>query len=405
MTAVVTGIGVVAPTGVGVDEFWANTLAGHLAIGPISRFDASAYQLRLAGEIAEFTATDHMSSKLAVQTDRWTQFGLVAAEEALADAGALPVGESGLSDYDLAVVTASSSGGNEFGQGELANLWRHGPEHVTPFQSIAWFYAATTGQISIRHGMRGPCGVLASEQAGGLDALGQARRVLRSGTRLVVAGGAEAPLSPYAVVCQHANGLLSSCPVPESGFLPFAGNASGYVPGEGAGMVILEDEDSARSRDVRGVYGRIAGYGATFDPPPGSSRSPTLARAAWLALSDAGLTPADVDVVFADAVGVPHLDAAEAAAINQVFGGRGVPVTAPKVLTGRVYAGGAAIDVVTALLAIRDSVIPPTPGVQPVHEYGLDLVGAEPRKARLRVVLVLARGFGGFNSAVVITAA
>ncbi|HEX9334794.1 MAG TPA: ketosynthase chain-length factor [Pseudonocardiaceae bacterium] len=405
MTAVVTGIGVVAPTGVGVPEFWDNTLRGAGAIGPIRRFDAATYQLRLAGEITDFTATDHMSSRLQVQTDRWTQFGLVAAEEALADAGALPLADSGLSDYDLAVVTASSSAGNEFGQGELSSLWRNGPDHVTPFQSIAWFYAATTGQISIRNGMRGPCGVLASEQAGGLDAIGQARRVLRSGTRLVVAGGAEAPLSPYAVVCQQANGLLCSESVPERGFLPFSPDANGYVPGEGAGMLILEDQDSATSRGVGRTYGQIAGYGATFDPQPGSSRGPTLARAAQLALADAGLTPSDVDVVFADAAGVRSLDAVEAAAIEHVFGRHGVPVTAPKVLTGRVYAGGAAIDIVTALLAMRDSVIPPTPGIEPAEEYGLDLIGARPREARLDAVLVLARGFGGFNSAVVVTTA
>lgn len=405
MSAVVTGIGVVAPTGVGVPEFWENTLGGRSAIAPISRFDASTYQLRLAGEIAEFNPTDHMSSKLAVQTDRWTQFGLVAAEEALADAGALPLADSGLSDYDLAVVTASSSAGNEYGQGELSSLWRSGPDHVTPFQSIAWFYAATTGQISIRNGMRGSCGVLASEQAGGLDAIGQGRRVLRSGTRLVVAGGAEAPLSPYAVVCQQANGYLTSAREPDAGYLPFTQNANGYVPGEGAGMLILEDADSAANRGARTYYGRIAGYGATFDPQPGSKRGPTLARAAQLALSDAGLAPSDVDVVFADAAGVPHLDAIEAAAIEHVFGHRAVPVTAPKVLTGRVYAGGAAIDLVTALLAIRDDVIPPTPGIEPDAAYELDLVGARPRESRLEVVLVLARGFGGFNSAVVVTAA
>lgn len=405
MTAVVTGVGVVAPTGVGVPEYWANTLAGKTAIGPVHRFDASTYQLRLAGEVGAFTATDHMSSKLAVQTDRWTQFGLVAAEEALSDAAAMALADHGVSDYDVAVVTASSSAGNEFGQRELSSLWKSGPEHVTPFQSIAWFYAATTGQISIQHGMRGPCGVLASEQAGGLDALGQARRVLRSGTRLVVAGGAEAPLSPYAVVCQQANGLLTSATRPEYGYLPFSAHANGYVPGEGAGMLIVEDEASAKTRGVRSVYGRIAGYGATFDPAPGSSRGPTLARAAQLALCDAGLTAADVDVVFADAAGVAELDVVEAAAIEHVFGTRGVPVTAPKVLTGRVYAGGAAIDVITALLALRHSVIPPTPGIEPMAEYGLDLVGDRPRYTTLNAILVLARGFGGFNSAVVVTTA
>lgn len=404
MTVVVTGLGVVAPTGGDVEEYWANTLRGVSGIRPISRFDASTYQLRLAGEVAGFTATDHMSSRLTVQTDRWTHFGMVAAEQALKDAAALPLADTGISDYELAVVTASSSAGNEFGQGELGSLWGRGPQHVTTFQSIAWFYAATTGQISIRHGMRGPCGVLASEQAGGLDAVGHARRVLRAGARLVVAGGGEAPLSPYAVVCQQANGLLSTGADPATGYLPFAAEAAGYVPGEGAGMAILEDEESARSRGVPRVYGRIAGYAATFDPRPGSGRAPTLARAARLALADAGVDVTEVDAVLADAGGTPELDAAESAALRELFGARGVPVTAPKVTTGRLYAGGGALDLVTALLAIRDQVIPPTPGVRPAAEHGLDLIGDQPRSARLRTVLVLARGFGGFNSAVVVTA-
>ncbi|MGH3645678.1 MAG: ketosynthase chain-length factor [Micromonosporaceae bacterium] len=401
---IVTGLGVVAPTGLGVEEYWANTLAGRSAIGPLARFDAGGYQLRLAGHVPDFHVTDHISSRLAVQTDRWTHFGLVAGTEALTDAGALPLAETGLSDYELAVVTAASSAGNEYGQGELGKLWSKGPAQVTTFQSIAWFYAAMTGQISIRYGMRGSCGVLASEQAGGLDAIGHARRVLRTGTKLVVAGGGEAALSPYAVVCQQANGLMSTADDPALGYRPFSADTTGYLPGEGAGILVVEDEESATTRGAPRNYGRISGYAATFDPRPGIRRGPSLVRAARLALEDAGVTPDDIDVVFADAGGTRRLDRIEADAIAELFGPRGVPVTAPKVATGRLYAGGAALDLVTALLAIRDSVIPPTPGVRPDPAYQLDLVGDQARSARLRTVLVLARGFGGFNSAVVVTA-
>jgi act minimal PKS chain-length factor (CLF/KS beta) len=155
---------------------------------------------------------------------------------------------------------------------------------------------------------------------------------------------------------------------------------------------------------VSKVYGRIAGYAATFDPRPGSGREPTLRRAAELALADAGLLASDVDVVFADAAGVPSLDRVEAEAIAKMFGPRGVPVTAPKTLTGRLYAGGASLDLVTALLAIRDGVIPPTVGVTARPDLELDLVVDEPREAKLHTALVLARGYGGFNSAVVLTA-
>jgi act minimal PKS chain-length factor (CLF/KS beta) len=403
-TAVVTGVGVVSPTGIGVEDHWANTLAGRSGIDLTTRFDASTYPTRLAGEVRDFNAKDHVTNRMIVQTDRWTQMALAATEEALRDAVAFPVADCGLDEYEMAVVTATSSAGNEFGQGELGALWSKHPQYVTAYQSIAWFYAATTGQISIKYGMRGSCGVIVSEQAGGLDAIAQARRVLRGRARLVVSGGTEAPLSPYAVVCQQSSGLLSRSADPARGYLPFDRDANGYVPGEGGAILVVEDQDSARARGISRVYGRIAGYAATFDPRPGSGREPTLRRAAELALADAGLRAEDVDVVFADAAGVPELDLVEANAIAALFGPRGVPVTAPKTLTGRLYAGGASLDLVTALLAIRDGVIPPTFGVSVREDLELDLVVDEPREAKLHTALVLARGYGGFNSAVVLTA-
>jgi act minimal PKS chain-length factor (CLF/KS beta) len=152
------------------------------------------------------------------------------------------------------------------------------------------------------------------------------------------------------------------------------------------------------------VYGELAGYGSTFDPKPGSGREPGLRRAIELALADAGLTASQIDVVFADAAAVPELDRVEAAALTAVFGARGVPVTAPKTMTGRLYSGAAALDLVAALFAIRDGVIPPTVNVTPAAEYGLDLVTGAPRPAPVRAALVLARGHGGFNSAVVVRA-
>jgi len=168
-------------------------------------------------------------------------------------------------------------------------------------------------------------------------------------------------------------------------------------------MFIMEDEAAARERGVERIYGEIAGYAATFDPRPGSGREPGLYRAAEQALADAGVAPGDIDVVFADAAGVPALDRIEAEALVRLFGPRGVPVTAPKTMTGRLYAGGAALDVVAALLTITDSVIPPTVGTRELAPgCDLDLVLDKPRKVPVRNALVLARGFGGFNSAVVV---
>jgi minimal PKS chain-length factor (CLF/KS beta) len=397
-TAVITGLGIVAPNGLGAPAYWSSTLTGRHGLGPITRFDPGTYPVRIAGEVAGFAASDYVPSRVIVQTDRWTHLGLAAADMALADAA---VTTTALPEYEMAVVTASSSGGTEFGQREMVKLWGRGPEFVGAYQSIAWFYAATTGQISIRHGMRGPCGVIATEQAGGLDALGHARRLVRDGIRLVVTGGTDASLCPYGLVAQLSSGVLSQRADPDRAYVPFDVAACGYVPGEGGALLIVEDAEAAADRGAPRIYGEISGYAAAFDPPPGSGRPPALARAIENALEDAGAQPDEVDVVFADAMAVPGLDASESDAIAGIFGSAAVPVTAPKTMTGRLYAGGAALDVATALLAMRDGVIPPTIGIS-TPAYDLDLVRAGSRHLPIRCSLVLARGFGGFAAAMIL---
>lgn len=399
-TAVVTGAGVVAPNGLGTRDYWSATLNGSGGIRRISRFDPSAYPSRLAGEVQGFSPVDHIPSRLISQTDHMTRLALAATDWALTDAGVDP---RDMPEFGMGVTTASASGGFEFGQRELEKLWSKGPEHVSAYQSFAWFYAVNTGQISIRHGMRGPSGVLVTEQAGGLDAVAQARRYVRKGIPLIVTGGVDASLCPWGWVAQVASGRLSTCDDPGRAYLPFDSDACGYVPGEGGAMLIVEDADAAEQRGAPHVYGEIAGYGAAFDPRPGSGREPCLRRAIDLALADAGAVPADVDVVFADAIGLPELDRIEASAIGHVFGQ--VPVTAPKTMTGRLYSGGAALDLVTALLAIRDGVIPPTTNVTRLAPAcDIDLVLGQPRTAALETALVLARGHGGFNAAVLLRA-
>jgi len=399
-TAVVTGLGVTAPNGLGLTDYWDATRAGRAGIAPVTRFDASTYPSRLAGEVPGFHAADHLPGRLLPQTDRMTRLALVAADWALADA---EIDTAALPAFDMGVVTASSSGGFEFGEGELRKLWSLGGRHVSAYQSFAWFYAVNSGQISIRRGMKGPGGVVVSDQAGGLDALAQARRQIRKGTPLIVTGAVDAAVCSWGWVAQMAGGRMSTSDEPARAYLPFDAEARGHVAGEGGAILILEDAEAARSRGAR-VYGEFAGYAATIDPKPGSDREPGLRRAIETALADAGAVPADVDVVFADAAAVPELDRAEAAAITAVFGAGSVPVTAPKTMTGRLGSGAAPLDVTAALLAIRDGFIPPTVNVRPDPGYGLDLVGAGGRPAPVRTALVLARGHGGFNAAAVLRA-
>ncbi|MET9535812.1 MULTISPECIES: ketosynthase chain-length factor [unclassified Streptomyces] len=399
-SVVVTGLGVASPNGLGARDFWAATRAGKSGIGPVTRFDAAQYPARLAGEVPGFAAEDHLPSRLLPQTDHMTRLALAATDWALADAGVRP---DELPEFDMGVITASSSGGFEFGQDELRKLWSKGSKHVSAYQSFAWFYAVNSGQISIRQGMKGPSGVVVSDQAGGLDAVAQARRQIRKGTPLIVSGGVDASICPWGWVAQLASGRLSTSEDAERAYLPFDADARGHVPGEGGAILVLEDAESARARGAD-VYGEISGYGSTFDPRPCSGRPPGLRRAMELALDEAGVQPGDVDVVFADAAAVPELDRIEAEAINAVFGPRGVPVTAPKTMTGRLYSGAAPLDLAAAMLAIQEGLIPPTVNVEAAADYDLDLVTSRPRTAEVRTALVLARGHGGFNSAVVVRA-
>ena len=398
---VVTGMGVMAPNGMDTESYWAATLDGKNGIDRITRFDVSSYPVTLAGELRAFDPAEHLPSRLVVETSTMSHLALAAAQMALADSGVVP---AELPEYEMGVVTANATGGVEFGQRELQNLWSGSPSDVSAYMSIAWFFAATTGQLSIRHKLRGQCGVVVSEEAGGLDAIGHGRRLLRQGHRMVMVGGTESAMSPAGLVAQMPL-RLSRRDDPTRAYLPFDADACGFVPGEGGAILIVEDAGKAAERGAEHRYGEIAGYAASFDPPPGSDRPPTLRRAIEGALADAGVSADEVDVVFADAAGVPELDRAEAEAISAVFGPRGVPVTAPKALTGRLYAGAGALDVVAALLSIRDGVIPPLAHVtRPAPGIDLDLVLGQPRHTPVRTALVLARGHGGFNSALVVRA-
>jgi minimal PKS chain-length factor (CLF/KS beta) len=400
----ITGVGVVAPTGIGVEEHWSSLVSGEPAIRPIEGFDASIYGVTLAGQVRDFVPEDHVDGRLMVQTDRWTWMSLAAATLAAADAGySAPEDDV----YATSVFLAAGSGGNEFSQHEIQGLWAKGPKSVGAYQSIAWFYAASTGQISIRDGFKGPSGVVVSEGAGGLDSIGWARRVVRRGTPAVLVGGTEAGICPYALLCQATSGRLSTATRPEDAYKPFDRRADGHVIGEGGAILLLEEARAARARGAQKVWGEVAGYGATHDAHHHEDPAPDAvqyARAIRLSLDDAGVSPDEIDLVVADGAGTPELDALELAAIRAVFGDRAtpVPVTAPSSWTGRLMAGGSALNVATALLAMRDGIVPGTAYLDdPVDAPGLDLV-QQTRVQDLATVVVLARGFGGFNSSLVL---
>ncbi|ATL66262.1 ketosynthase chain-length factor [Nocardia terpenica] len=402
MSVVLTGIGIVCPTGIGIDRYWDSVLAGRHGIRPLAGA-AGNYSSSLAARIEGFDAAQWLSDRLLHQTDVSTRFALAAAELALADSAIAP---DALTDYDKGVITSNATGGFEFTHREFRKLWTEGADVVSVYESFAWFYAVNTGQISIRHGMRGPGTVLVAEQAGGLDAIGRARDVVRQGTPFVLCGGVDSSMDPWGWVSHIASGRLTRSTDPDRAYLPFAAEADGYVPGEGGALLVLEDGDSASARAAAHRYAEIAGHASTFDAAEDQGGPAGLARAIRLALADAGLTPGDVDAVFADAAGVPELDRSESDALTAVFGSAGPPVTAPKSGTGRLYSGGGPLDVATAALCMRDGVLPATPGTTAVRaDCAVDLVLGAPRPVDVGVALVLARGRLGFNSALVLTRA
>jgi minimal PKS chain-length factor (CLF/KS beta) len=400
--AAVTGIGVVAPNGTSTESFWKSTQEGISVLDRVTREGCERLPLRVAGEIRDFDAQAAVEERFLVQTDRFTHFAMAAADRALDDAafGAADLGDA---PFSVGVVTAAGSGGGEFGQRELQQLWGKGSRFVGPYQSIAWFYAASTGQISIRRGFKGPCSVVAADEAGGLDALAHAARAVRRGTDTIVAGATEAPLAPYSGVCQLGYQELSTEADPDRAYRPFTAQACGFVPAEGGAMLVVEDERTARERGAR-VRALVAGHAATFT---GASRWEEsrygLANAISGALDDAGCAPEEIDAVFADALGVPEADRAEALAIADTLGahGRRVPVTAPKTGIGRGYCAAPVLDTAAAVLALEHGLVPPTPNVYDIC-HDLDLVTTRARAAELRTVLVLSRGLMGSNSALVL---
>ncbi|MFI1016248.1 ketosynthase chain-length factor [Streptomyces sp. NPDC020965] len=399
---VITGLGVIAPNGIGADVFWKSTHEGISVLDRVTREGCAHLPLRVGGEVRDLDPGTMVEERFLVQTDRFTHFAMAAADLALADAR---LGRADYEDspFDVGVVTAAGSGGGEFGQRELQALWGKSSRFVGPYQSIAWFYAASTGQISIRGGFKGPCSVVCSDEAGGLDAFAHASRAIARGTGAVVVGSAEAPLAPYSVVCQLGYEDLSTSDDPARAYRPFTAEACGFVPAEGGAMLVVEEEAAALRRGAR-PRGRIAGHAATFTGPSRWAESREgLARAIRGALAEADCAPEEIDVVFADALGVPEADRAEALAISDALGphGRRVPVTAPKTGIGRAYCGGPVLDVAAAVLAMEHGIVPPTPNVFDVC-HDIDVVTGNARRVPLRTALVLSRGLMGSNAALVV---
>ena len=398
---VITGLGVVAPNGIGKHAFWHATSRGISGITPLQRYPSSALPISVAGEVSNFIAHDYIERKLLNRTDRTTHFVLAAAQEALRDANIVLEHED---PQRVGAVVANTFGGVEYLVEQSRALYTRGPRYVSVYTAIAWLQVASVGQISIRHGLQGYCKTPVNDMAGGLDALGMAYRAIRrSAADVILAGACEAPLYPV-ILHVLALGNYAAAGHDPHAYRPFDRRAAGLLVAEGAGICILEEYEHARRRGAR-IYGEIVGYGQTNDAHGlvnPSSDGAHYARAIQLAMQEGNIRPEDVAYFSPDGRAVPTSDQGEAEALQMVFGSHleRLPVSVPRTMLGHSYAAAGTLDAITALLALEHGLIPPTINCEePDPRYRLNLVQREARRLSGSVVLLGGRAIGGANVA------
>jgi 3-oxoacyl-[acyl-carrier-protein] synthase II len=398
---VVTGIGVVTPLGIGKDAFWDNVVAGRIAVDRLNRFDTAGYRSQLAAQIDDFEPSDHLTDRRRRWMDRFSQFAVAAARLALEDAQFPVSGEH----PDIGVYIGSALGGLAYADEQHDVFRREGLAGVRPLLAISVFGGASTCNISIEFGFTGPNVANGNSCASGAVAIGDAfRAIARGDMRAALAGGVEAPLSPLIFGAFTVIRAMSTRNGdPQAASRPFDRERDGFVMGEGSGVLFLERLEDAVAREAR-IYGEIAGFGLTNDAHHMSAPRPDgVANAAAMrrALAEAGLDAADVDVVNAHGSGTPLGDRSEALAINTVFGGRKVPVTATKGQHGHALGATGAWEAALSLLTFAHEIVPKSVN----HQYDDPdcpiAITHEPLELWPRVVLSNSTGFGGINAALV----
>jgi beta-ketoacyl-acyl-carrier-protein synthase II len=402
---VVTGIGALTPLGIGVEPTWQALLAGRSGIGPVTRFDASDYPTRIAGEVKAFEASDFLDKKEARRVDRFIAFAAAATQMAVEDA-AFPT------DDDVRVRTGvligSGIGGLDTMFEQVGRILESGPSKVSPFFVPYMIPDMASGYTSIVHGFRGPNSCVVTACATGTNSIGDAYEIIRRGDALaMVAGGAEAPIGQIALAgfCA-ARAMTTRNEEPERASRPFDKERDGFVIAEGAGVLVLEDYEFAKARGAK-VYAELIGYGMTGDayhitaPDPQGSGAYRSMKAA---MAQAGVTGEDVGYINAHGTSTELNDKLETAAVKQVLGDRAykVPMSSTKSMHGHMLGAAGAVEALVCILAIRDGVVPPTVNYEnPDPECDLDYVPNESRKVQVDVAMSNSFGFGGHNATLV----
>lgn len=404
----ITGVGLVTPLGLGVADTWSALCSGRSGVARISSFDASAYRCQIAAEVTGFDADALITKRKAREMDRFAQFAWVAAGEAWRDAG-LPERLEGEASARAGVILGSGMGGLASIERTLETLRTRGPGKVTPYFIPQVIANMAPGQVAMRFGLRGANFCTTSACASGAHALGEAmRRVQRGEADVMLAGGAEATVTPLGLAGFDAMMAMSTRnDDPTRAARPWDGARDGFVMGEGAGVLVLEALDLAIARGAK-IYAELAGYGATDDahhlthPADGGEGA---VRAMKMALDDAGLPADAVDHLNAHATSTPLGDRAEAEAIAALFGSHAarVLVSATKSSTGHLLGAAGGVEAVFTALAISEQTAPPTLNVENLDPtVTFDLVRDHARPAKIEVALSNAFGFGGTNAALLL---
>lgn len=402
---VITGMGTVNPIGNTVAESWEAVKAGKCGIAPITRYDTANQKVKLAGEVKNLDVDGLLGKRESKRMDPFTRFALIAADQAVADSGL------DLEKEDLdrcGVLISSGIGGFEtVGEAYERGLAR-GFDSVSPFMIPMIISNMAAGHAAIRYGFRGMCACVVTACAGGTNALGDAFRHIRDGYgEVMLCGGAEAAITPLAMGGFTSMKALTESQDPARASIPFDAQRSGFVMGEGAGVLMLEEYEHAKSRGAK-IYAEVIGYGANCDahhitaPAPGGAGG---AACMAQALADAGIAPEEVDYINAHGTSTPMNDACETAAIHSTFGGHAqkLLVSSTKSMTGHLLGAAGAVEAIFTALALKEGFVPATIGYREADPAcDLDIVPNEGRKADIRVALSNSLGFGGHNAAIVL---
>ena len=399
---VITGLGLVCPMGIGVRESWAALCAGKSGVGRISRFDASRYETQIAAEVKGFNPEDWMSKKEAKRFEPFISYAVAATRMALDDSG-LRIRDENASR--VGVITGCGLGGLRFMEDTILQLRQNGPKRVSPFFIPLMIGNMAPGMISIIFGAKGPNLSIATACAAGTHAVGDSFKLILEGrVDAMITGGTEAVISPSCIAGFNAMKALSTRNAePERASRPFERDRDGFVPGEGAGILILEELAHARQRGAR-IYAEMVGYGLTGDgyhmtsPPPDGNGA---ARCMQMALDDAGIRYDQVDYINAHGTSTELNDLYETRAIKTVFKEHAhkVPVSSTKSMTGHLLGGAGGVETVFSALAVHDDIMPPTINYEnPAEELDLDYIPNTARKATVNYAMSNSFGFGGTNA-------